>query len=84
MLSSISVAALSSGRKYTERQRSAASRHRRLLEKQSVPEFDELRTLNRAKLESLRAELDHVMETENQHRIESLIRQIESLEALVD
>ena len=40
--------------------------------------------LNLAKLEELRKDLDVAMESENQHRIESLIRQIESLEALVD
>jgi len=43
-----------------------------------------LQELSLAKLEELRKDLDVAMESENQHRIESLIRQIESLEVLTN
>ena len=84
MLSSISVAVPSSVKQSTRPRSSAGSQRAHSPGKPSEFGSSGLRELNHAKLERLRLELDQVLEGENWYKAETLMHQIERLEALTD
>ena len=84
MLSSISVAVPSSVKQSTRPRSSAGSAPAPSPEKRSKPGSSGLRELNHAELERLRVELDQVLEGENWYKAETLMRQIERLEAILN